>query len=61
MSIYFETHTLPKALTETVSVAVEDTNEIVLRLQKSNRRLSKKMIAIERREKRTWQKSSLRN
>lgn len=61
MSIFFETHTLPVALTETVSVAVEDTNEIISRLQKSNRRLSKKMNAIERREKRTWQKSSLRN
>lgn len=61
MSIYFETHTLPDALTETASVSAEDTNEIVLRLQKSNRRLSKKMNAIDRREKRTWQKSSLRN
>lgn len=61
MSIQFEIHSIPHILTENVVVASDDTAKISKRLRKTNRKLAKKMKAIDRKEKRSWQKSRLRN
>lgn len=61
MAIHFETYTIPDSLTVEVTVASENTAKISNRLRKSNRNLVKKMKAIGRKEKRSWQKSLLRN
>lgn len=61
MAIHFETYTIPDSLTEEVAVASENTAKISKRLRKTNRSLVKKMKAIGRKEKRSWQKSLLRN
>ena len=61
MAIHFETYTIPDSLTEEVTVAGENTAKISKRLRKTNRSLVKKMKAIGRKEKRSWQKSLLRN
>jgi len=60
MPLQFESHSIPSILTNDVYVLSDDINKISSRIQKSNRRLTKRMIAIERREKRTWQKPSIR-
>ena len=61
MSIQFEIHSIPHILTENVVVESDDTAKIYKRLRKTNRKLAKKMKAIDRKEKRSWQKSRLRN
>lgn len=61
MAVHFETYTIPDSLTKEVTVASEHTAKIAKRLRKTNRSLVKKMKAIGRKEKRSWQKSLLRN
>ena len=61
MSIHFESYSLPNALKEDIVVSSEDTAKISKRLKKTNRGLVKKMKVIGRKEKRSWQKSILRN
>lgn len=61
MSVKFETYTLPESLNKRVIIDIDYTNEITTRIKKSNKKLIKKMNAIERREKRTWQKSIIHN
>lgn len=61
MSIHFETYSIPSVLTKDVIIAAEDTAKISQQLSKTNRNLVKKMKAIDRKEKRSWQKSLIRN
>jgi len=61
MSIKFETYSISDILTKNAEVTREDTVKISKRLKKTNRKLVKKMKAIDRKEKRSWQKSLLRN
>lgn len=61
MAIHFETHSIPDILTNDVVVTNEKTAKISSRLRKSNRRLVKRMKAIDRKEKMSWQKSLIRN
>lgn len=61
MAIHFETYSIPDILTKDIAVASENTAKISRRLRKTNRSLTKKMKAIGRKEKRSWQKSLLRN
>ena len=61
MAIHVETYSIPDSLTEDIVVAGENTAKISRRLRKTNRSLTKKMKAIGRKEKRSWQKSLLRN
>ncbi|HIR89313.1 MAG TPA: hypothetical protein IAC96_10210 [Candidatus Fimimorpha faecalis] len=61
MAIHFETHSIPNALTGDIEVPNEATTKISKRLTKTNRKLVKKMKVIDRKEKRSWQKSLLRN
>lgn len=61
MAIHVKTYSIPDTLTEDIVVASENTAKISRRLRKTNRSLTKKMKAIGRKEKRSWQKSLLRN
>lgn len=61
MAVHFESYTIPDSLTKEVTVASEHTAKISRRLRKTHRSLVKKMKAIGRKEKRSWQKSLLRN
>ena len=61
MSLHFESYSLPDALKKNTIVPSENTDKISKRLRKTNYSLIKKMRAIERKEKRSWQKSLLRN
>lgn len=61
MSIFFESYSLPDVLTEDFVVTKEEVAEISKRLRKTNHKLTKKMKAIDRKEKRSWQNSLLRN
>lgn len=61
MSLHFESYSLPDALKENTVVSSENTAKISKRLRKTNSSLVKKMKAIRRKEKRSWQKSLLRN
>lgn len=61
MSLHFESYSLPDALKENTVVSSENTAKISNRLKKTNHSLQKKMKAIDRKEKRSWQKSLLRN
>lgn len=61
MSINFEIHSIPSVLTGDVVATNEATAEISKRLRKTNRKLVKKMKAIDRKEKKSWQKSLVRN
>ena len=61
MPIKFETHSIPDVLTKDVIVTNENTAKISVRLRKTNRKLVKRMRAIDRKEKMSWQKSFVRN
>lgn len=61
MAIHFETYSIPDTLTEDIVVPREKMAKISRRLRKTNRSLTKKMKAIGRKEKRSWQSSLLRN
>lgn len=61
MSVHFKTYSIPVALTEDATVKKEDTAKISKRSKKTNRILAKKMTAIDRKDKKSWQKSLLRN
>ena len=61
MALHFESYSLPDALKENTVVSSENTDKISKRLKKANNSLVKKMKAIGRKEKRSWQKSHLRN
>lgn len=61
MAIHFENYSLPNDLTENIVVSSENTAKISRRLRQTNRSLVRKMKAIGRKEKRSWQKSLLRN
>jgi hypothetical protein len=63
MSIHFEEFSLPEILTKDVEIIVtsENADKISRRIQKTNRSLSRKMKLIGKREKKSWQKSRLRN
>ena len=61
MSLHFESYSLPDALKKNTVVSSENKAKISKRLRKTNHSLIKKMKAIEHKEKRSWQKSLLRN
>lgn len=60
MPVQIKSHTIPECVTRDFSVPADEIDGIALRIQKSNRRLTKKMIDIEKRERKTWQKPSTR-
>lgn len=61
MAIHLKTYSIPDILTEDIVVSTENTAKISQRLRKTNRALIKKMKKIRRKEKKSWQKSFLRN
>ena len=61
MPIQFKNYSIPSALTKDVVVTEEDEEKISKRSRKTNRKLAMKMRVIDRKDKRSWQKSLLRN
>lgn len=61
MPIQFKNYSIPSALTKDVAITEEDEEKISKRSRKTNRKLAMKMRAIDRKDKRSWQKSLLRN
>ena len=61
MSINFETHSIPDILTNDSIITNDKTSKISKRLRKTNRKLVKRMKAIDRKEKASLQKSLVRN
>lgn len=61
MSVLFEIHSMPNILNDGVRVNEEAVVKISKRLKRTNRKLEKKMKAIDQKEKRNWQKSLIRN
>ena len=61
MSMNFETHSIPDILTNDIIITNDKTSKISKRLRKTNRKLVKRMKAIDRKEKASLQKSLVRN
>lgn len=61
MPIRFEKFSISDLLPNDVEVPIEETKKISGRLKISNRRLSIQMKTIDRKEKKSWQQSNLRN
>ena len=61
MSVSFEIHSLSDYLKEDIPLSESAVVKISKRLKKTNRKLIRKMKAIDQKEKRNWQKSIIRN
>ena len=61
MSILFEIHSMPNTLSDNLPVSESAVVKISRRLKRNNHKLITKMKAIDRKEKRNWQKSTIRN
>lgn len=61
MAITFEYHEIPKTLIGDVVVPTEEIAKITIRLRKTSRNLNRRMKLIDRKEKKSWQKSRVRN
>ncbi len=61
MAISFKTCSMPSSLMEQAVVPSDESGKVSSRLAKTNQKLETSMKAIDRKERKSWQKSMLRN
>ena len=61
MAISFKTCSMPLSLEEQAAVPADESGKVSSRLAKTNQKLETSMKAIDRKERKSWQKSMLRN